>query len=373
MRVLFFGTFDRDMHPRIRVLMEGLADLGAGVTECNVPLGLSTAWRVRLLRRPWLVPILLARLAERWWRLWRKSRVLEPADAVIVGYLGHFDIHLARRLWRQRPIVLDYLVSGRDTAADRRVARGLRWRLLDRVDRAALGAADVVVVDTEEHRQALPGEARSRAVVAPVGAPRDWFRRPTPAPGPPRVVFFGLFTPLQGAPTIGEAIAILAGSCPELRFTMIGHGQDLEEAREWAGPEANAEWIPWLGPEELSDVVSSHQICLGIFGAGPKALRVVPNKVFQGAAAGCAVVTSDTAPQRAALGDVGVHVPPGDPGALARALGALAGDPERLRALREATWTHACQAFTPAASAAPLHARLTATLSKPGAPGGFRP
>ena len=70
----------------------------------------------------------------------------------------------------------------------------------------------------------------------------------------------------------------------------------------------------------LPALVAGHDVCLGIFGTGDKALRVVPNKVFQGAAAGCAIVTSDTAPQRRALGDAAVLVPPGDPEALAAAL-----------------------------------------------------
>jgi glycosyltransferase involved in cell wall biosynthesis len=42
--------------------------------------------------------------------------------------------------------------------------------------------------------------------------------------------------------------------------------------------------------------------------------------VFQGAAAGCAIVTSDIPPQRRALGDAALLVPPGDPAALAAAL-----------------------------------------------------
>jgi glycosyltransferase involved in cell wall biosynthesis len=50
----------------------------------------------------------------------------------------------------------------------------------------------------------------------------------------------------------------------------------------------------------------------------------VPNKVFQGMAAGCAIVTSDTAAQRALLGDSVRYVAPGDPEALADAVAALA-------------------------------------------------
>ena len=54
-------------------------------------------------------------------------------------------------------------------------------------------------------------------------------------------------------------------------------------------------------------LVAGHDVCLGIFGTGVKAQLVVPNKVYQGAAAGCAVVTSDTAPQRRALGENAVE------------------------------------------------------------------
>ncbi len=87
-------------------------------------------------------------------------------------------------------------------------------------------------------------------------------------------------------------------------------------------------WLDWVPAAELPALVAAHDVCLGIFGTGDKALRVVPNKVFQGAAAGCAVVTSDTAPQRRVLGDAAVLVPPGDADALADALLGLAGDRE---------------------------------------------
>jgi len=47
---------------------------------------------------------------------------------------------------------------------------------------------------------------------------------------------------------------------------------------------------------------------------------VVPNKVFQGAAAGCAIITSDTGAPARVFGDAIVLVPPGDADALAAAL-----------------------------------------------------
>ena len=110
--------------------------------------------------------------------------------------------------------------------------------------------------------------------------------------------------------------------------------------------------------------MARHDVCLGIFGTGPKALRVVPNKVFQGAAAGCALVTSDTPPQRRLLGDAAVLVPPGD------------RPPSRLRCATSPSTATGCRqpaaaaaglarrSFTPAAVTAPLLARLHAVVPR---------
>jgi glycosyltransferase involved in cell wall biosynthesis len=170
------------------------------------------------------------------------------------------------------------------------------------------------------------------------------------------VVFFGLYTPLQGAPTIGAAIGSLEET--DIEITMIGTGQDYEATRTAAGANPNVTWHPWIDAADLPAVVAAHDVCLGIFGTGPKALRVVPNKVFQGAAAGCAVVTSDTPPQREALGSVGIFVPAGDAAALARELLRLDRDRDRLALLRESTYSHAVKSFRPATVVAPLRERL---------------
>jgi glycosyltransferase involved in cell wall biosynthesis len=360
MRIVFFGTYDAARHPRVAVLREGLAASGDEVVECNVPLDLDTAARLELLRRPWRLPAAAARLGRAWTRLRERANELERADAVVVGYLGHFDVHLARRLFRGTTLVLDHLVSAADTAGDRRIASPTLLRLLERVDRAAVRAADVVCVDTEEHRRLLPEEARGRAVVVPVGAEERWFRRPVQREaGPVRVVFFGLYTPLQGAPMIGEAIALLAAES-DLALTMVGRGQDYDAARAAGAANAQAAWRDWVGARELPELVAGHDVCLGIFGTTPKAGRVVPNKVFQGAAAGCAVVTADTPPQRAALRDAATFVPAGDASALADALLRLAADRELLWGLRQAAYRRADEAFRPAAVVRPLRAKLAA-------------
>jgi glycosyltransferase involved in cell wall biosynthesis len=355
--VLFFGTYDARRYPRVRVLQEGFAALGDDVLECNVPLRLDTAARVRMLRRPWLLPLLAAKLAATWIRLIARSRRFRGVDLVVVGYMGHFDVHLARLLWPRTPVALDHLVSARDTALDRRVSSRWLVRLLERLDRAAVNAAHFPCVDTAEHRERVSAAARSRSVVVPVGAPSDWFYPPVrPVSDRIRVVFFGSFTPLQGAPVIGEALRLLADD-ERFAFTIVGRGQDYDETRAAAGT-ANVEWIDWVEPEQLPYLVACHDVCLGIFGTGPKALRVVPNKVFQGAAAGTAIVTSDTPPQRHELGDAATYVPAGDATALAAELQRLAADRERLWELRLAAYGRASERFHPAAVIEGLNARL---------------
>lgn len=379
MRALIFGTYDSSVHPRIGIVAEGLRDHGFDVTECNEPLGLNTAARVRLLAQPWRLPVLLGRLAVLWAKLaWRASRTPAP-DVIVVGYLGHFDVHLARLLFRRTPIVLDHMVSASGTGQDRGLDGGPRKALLRIIDAGALRNADIVMVDTQEHLESLPERYQGRAVVVPVGAPSDWFRAAAPADGvsskgtadgPLRVVFYGLFTPLQGTPVIGEALGMLSSDDANIEVTMIGTGQDYEVARAAAGKgnsnsngnsNGRVHWIDWVPPDELPALVGGHDVCLGIFGTGDKARRVVPNKVYQGAAVGCAIVTSDTPPQRRVLGDAAVLVPPGDAKSLADALRELAANPgeykRRARDLAE-------KSFTPRNVAAPLVAALTASLGK---------
>ncbi len=372
MRVLLFGTYDTSMHPRVATIAEGLRARGADVAECNAPLGLDTAARVDMLAYPWRAPALLARLAQRWTTLAVAARRMPAPDAVVVGYLGHFDVHLARALFRRVPVVLDHLVGASDTARDRRLDGGPRQLLLRMIDSAALRAADIVVVDTDEHLAALPARHRARAVVIPVGAPAAWYGAAPPDASDPqagddpsaplRVVFYGLYTPLQGTPVIGAALSQIAGA--PIEVTMVGGGQDAPAARAAAAGNPAVRWLDWVPAADLPALVAGHDVCLGIFGTGDKALRVVPNKVFQGAAAGCAIVTSDTAPQRRALGDAAVLVPPGDPGALAEALRRLADDRTELARLRGQARGLARGQFAPERIVAPLAGRLPAATPR---------
>lgn len=358
--MIAFGTYDAARHPRMAVLVAGLRAHGVKVTELNRPLGLSTAERVRMLQQPWRLPALAARLLRRWAGLVtdtvRQRRADGTPRAVLVGYLGHFDVLLARLLYPRSVVVLDHLVFAGDTAADRGAA-GLRVRLLTGLDRLAVACADVVVTDTEEHRRMLPDP--DKGVVVLVGAPDAW-RAAGPPPGDEvlSVVFYGLYTPLQGAPVIAEAVRdAVAGGAP-LRVTMIGSGQEQQRAREILSRTPGVAWRDWVEPDELPALVAEHQVCLGIFSDTPKGVRVVPNKVYQGLAAGCVVVTSDTPPQRRAVGEHVELVPVADPGALADRLARLC-DPAELAAARDRA-ARGRDRVRPQVVTEPLAARLRA-------------
>lgn len=365
MRVLAFGTYDVQAHPRVQVLIDGLRRHRVAVVELVRPLGLSTAGRVETLRRPTRVPAFALRLLSRWAALAAGSmRFRGPSrpSHVLVGYLGHFDVLLARLLFPRATIVLDHLIFAADTARDRGTGSGIVLRLLELLDRAALAAADVIVVDTPEHRELVPEHRRDAAVVVPVGATDAWFAVAGPdrrrADAPLSVVFFGLFTPLQGAPVIGRALRELHGRVPGVRVTLVGTGQDADAVREAVADLPGVTWEEWVPGAELPGLVAAHDVCLGIFGTTGKAARVVPNKVYQGAAAGCAVVTSDTEPQRRALDGAAVLVPAGDAAALADALAELASDPARLADLRAAASRRARAHFSAEGVTADLVRRL---------------
>src|SRR5256714_6278833 len=187
-----------------------------------------------MLAQPWRVPALGVRLARCWGRLVRHALRGPRPDVVVVGYLGHFDVHLARLLFGRRRVVLDHLIGAADTGRDRQMGHGLRQPLLRAVDAAALDAAKIVVVDTEEHLQALPAKHQKRAVVVPVGSPDEWFAQERQAVGGPlRVGVYGFFTPLPSAPTLRPAIPRPGGGAGGV--TVVGPGPKKGRRRPHAG------------------------------------------------------------------------------------------------------------------------------------------
>ena len=317
MRVLYFGTYERD-YPRNAQVISCLRRAGVEVVERHVGV-----WEGR--RDGWAAgPATALRLAAAEARLFGRA---PEGDATIVGYPGHLDLPAARRASRGRPVVFNPLVSLADTlVADRGRfhAGSAPARLLEAIDRRAFGSADLVVADTEahaDHLASLTGVPRERFAVCLVGAEERVFR---PGWAPPErftALFVGKLIPLHGLETILAAARLV----PEVPFRVIGSGQLDELLRDRA---ANVAHVPWVDYERLPAELHGAGCALGIFGSSAKAGRVIPNKAFQALACGTPLVTADTPAARELLvdGESALLVPPGDAEALAAAVRLLAGD-----------------------------------------------
>jgi glycosyltransferase involved in cell wall biosynthesis len=313
--VCCFGAWD-PAYPRNRILRAGLAHAGYDVVEARARG--ARAWR----RWP--------ALATAW------SRVARATDLVLVPEFRHKDVPLAALLRAKRPLVFDPLVSRWDTLVEdwRLHAPGsaqARWNRA--IDRWAFRAADLLLCDTWAHGElyvALGAErARLRRVL--VGAEPEFFSvPPPPAEGPVRISYIGGFLPLHGVPTLLEAVALLearTSSLPEFVLQLVGDGIEHDRAREFAA-RARLQRVEFTGRLDYADaprVLAPSHVALGAFGTGDKPGRVIPHKLWQGLAAGRAVVTGDGDGPREVFED-GVHlslVPRGDPAALAEALARL--------------------------------------------------
>jgi glycosyltransferase involved in cell wall biosynthesis len=337
-RVCFFGAYDPD-YPRNRILRRGLAAAGVEVLEARVR-------ERRAFRR---YPALAAAF----------GRSALAADVLLVPEFRHKDVPLARALAGRRRLVFDPLVSRVDTLVEdwglhARGSAQARWNAL--IDRSSLGLADLVLCDTWAHGRLYQtlGVAPRRLVRVLVGAEEGFFAVTARAPADEvRVLYLGGFLPLHGVRHVLEAVSRLEADrgLPRFRVVLAGRGIERDAARaraaelglkavEFPGEVAYAEAPAWMA---ASDVV------LGAFGAGAKAGRVIPHKVYQGLAAGRAVLTGDGDGVREVFTG-GEHlelVPRGDAAALAATLGALIADRSRRERLSCAGRARAREVATP--------------------------
>jgi glycosyltransferase involved in cell wall biosynthesis len=166
-------------------------------------------------------------------------------------------------------------------------------------------------------------------------------------------LFIGKLIPLHGIETVLAAARL----APQIQFRVIGSGQ-LEHVLEDRPP--NVDWVRWVEYPDLPAQLHACGCALGIFGTTAKALRVIPNKVFQALACGAPVITAES-PAIHELGeDAMALVPPGDAHALADAVRLLANDVARRAELSARGLT----AYSERASEAILGARWRALIEE---------
>ncbi|MBI5198182.1 MAG: glycosyltransferase [Nitrospirae bacterium] len=344
-RVCYFGTYDKN-RPRNRIMIEGLKKAGVEVLECHEPVwnDLEDKSRVPVGRR-WIFPF---RFLRAYVCLIFRYLTLGRHDAVMVGYLGHFDMLLARPLARMRrkPVVFDAFLSLYDTVVeDRKLFRtgSLPARFLFWIDRTACRISDRVLLDTQAHIDYFVETFRLspkkfRRVF--VGADERLFY-PCEEEGertsPLKVLFYGQFIPLQGVEILVRSAKLLEDE--EVAFTLIGKGQVSAEIHRLAVELgiSNIHWIEWVSYERLQEAICRSDVGLGIFGDSMKARRVIPNKAFQILACRRPLITGDSPAARELLshGESALLCRMADPHALAEAIRDLLRDPLLRRRIAE--------------------------------------
>ena len=357
LRVVFFGAWDPG-YPRNRILRAGLESAGVVVTEA----------RVRERRAVFRYPELAI----------RHARAVREADIVFVPEFRHKDVPIARLLAGRTPVVFDPLVSRWDTLVrdwGLHAERSAQARWNRGIDRLALRNADLVLCDTWEHGALFErlGARRERLHRVLVGAERMFFEvGPPPAEGPITILYVGGFLPLHGVRHVIDAAARMerAPDLPDFRFQMIGRGIDFDTVREQVA-ELGLKRVVLEGPHPYSEAPQAFaraHIVLGAFGTTEKAGRVIPHKVFQGVAAGRAVVTGDSPAVREVFSPR-IHlwtVPHGDADALAEALMRLVRDRSMREQMGERARRRALAVATPEVIGADLATALEALRVKPG-------
>ena len=352
MILAYVGGYD-PAYPRNAVLRAGLLRLGITLH----PLFVS--------RRAGLVPRGAAIIAA--------VGRLDPApDVVLVAEFCHKDVPAAWLAARRARAVLaaDPLISRADTLGGEwgkyRPGSFDAWANR-KWDRIAMRWPAVVVADTEVHARRFAGAAdRIPFPVVYVGADDAFFDLPDeePATAPFTVLYAGGFLPLHGMGTILGAAERLAAAGSAIAFELVGSGIQYDAARAHVAQKglANVHFAGQRPIEELPARMFNAHVVLGIVGETGEAMRVIPNKVSQGLAAGRCVVTGDTEAVRELLthGGDAVLVPPGDPDALADALRALEADAALRKRIAGAGRALAQRALTPEAVARQLLVALGA-------------
>ena len=282
MKICFFGVYNAN-YSRNEILLSGLKAAGVEVIECK------TDWKD----------------PKRYSKLWKSLRALNgDYDFVYAAYPAPIPAIIAKFASR-KPVVCDAFYSMFDSVVNDR--REVKWwhpkalKLL-MLDWLSVFLSDIVITDTDAHKKYWSGWwGINASKIYPVYlGVNDKIFFPKEASGINQekflVHFHGTYIPLQGVDKIIEAAALCLDN-KKIQFRFIGSGAGLEEAKNLAKKldTTNIEFVERrVSLSDLNSYMSESQASLGIFGDTKKAKRVIPNKVYEGLAAGQPMVTMDT-------------------------------------------------------------------------------
>jgi len=277
--VCYFGCYDPD-YARHRVLIGGLRKNGCAVVEC------------RTKYKNW----------KKYFDLWKKfSENCRSCDVTIVAHPGHSLVWFARII-SKKPIIFDPIYSYYDSFVfDRMLCeeKALKAKYYHFLDWFSSRVADCVILEcgtlidyfVEEFK--LPREKFVRVIMS---ADDEMFKPAEKEPSDKFIVHFhGTFIPFQGIEYIIKAAKILENE-KDLIFNLIGAGQTskrMEKLIEELGVKNINYWGRRVPSVEILKNVKKADICLGFFTEGPRAQKVMTNKIFESIAMKKSVITAD--------------------------------------------------------------------------------
>lgn len=268
------GNYDLEVYSRARVLYNGLK-------ENNIEVDVFTSKSY-------------SKITE---RLLKRN-----FDFLIVTGKAPLFISWLLKLIHRKKIIFDVFISDYENLVkDRKIIKenSLKAKFLWQIDKLACKISDHNVLDTQEHINYFCKEFKLNAKKFTrifVGANEDYFY---PVKNKTRnefiVHFHGTFIPLQGIEHIIQAAKILEKE--RIKFRIIGTGQThdemvkLSKSLNLSNIEFNNSFVSLM---KLGEYCSNADICLGIFGNTEKALRVIPNKVFEILACAKPLITEES-------------------------------------------------------------------------------
>jgi glycosyltransferase involved in cell wall biosynthesis len=304
--LLILGVYLKsEGYPNVKYRVQALKEMGwLKVTEVNIPMwpekqvGKGGVWR-KLLLSAWRLFFSHLVVLYRFIRACPAHNVYIPYPAVFVAVILSF---LPKR-YQPKKVVIDAFISLYDTVVhDRRLfsSKSIVAKLLKKTERRAFKFADIVVTDTDQnsayysHLFELP---LHKFVAVPLSTnENDMQLSPyKPSSKAVNVLFVGTLVPLHGIETILQAITLLQGD-KNIEFTIIGDGQDGRFVEEYLKEYPDSiTWIKtWQSASQIAKYIYEADICLGVFGRGPKTQRVCPYKIYSYALCGRAIVTAET-------------------------------------------------------------------------------
>lgn len=334
-RIVILGTYDLGK-PRTRILIRGLKENDVDVIQChhNVWGGIEDKSQVTGL---WVKLTLAWKILTAYPVLIFRYLQLPKHDAVLIGYLGLFDVLILWPFVRMRHAVLiwDVFLSLYNTVVEDRELVG-RYNpsgiLLWLMEWFALRVVDLALMDTDSHANYLSTMYRckpNKVVSVLVGAEPEKFDLSSHRLEAlnsniesKNILFYGQFIPLHGIDTVVRAAKLTEDK--EVQWLIIGKGQEANKIEALINElrPNNLRWIEWVEYDDLIKYLAESHVALGIFGSTEKAKRVIPNKVYQILMAGRPLITADTPAVRELLtnNDNVCLVPAGSPHALAEAI-----------------------------------------------------